>query len=69
MDAHEAKTGVRLSYTDISRATGLSLATVQSIGSRGHYNATLGVIERICLTLNVTPEELLEWQPPAEQEE
>jgi len=66
MDAYEAKTGIRVTYSDIARATGLSLATVQSIGSRGHYNATLSVIERICLTLSATPQELLEWHATSE---
>jgi DNA-binding Xre family transcriptional regulator len=62
MDAYEAKTGIRISYADLARATGLSVATVQSLGSRGNYNPTLSVIERLCTTLNVTPADLLEWK-------
>lgn len=60
MDTYEARTGTRVSYGDIAEATGLSLATVQSIGSRGYYNATLRVVAQLCVTLHVSPGELLE---------
>jgi putative transcriptional regulator len=62
MDSYEARTGLRITYADLAEATGLSLATVQSIGSRGEYNATLSVVEALCTTLHVTPAELLEWR-------
>ena len=62
MDLYEARTGLRVSYSDIAAATGLSLATVQSIGSRGDYNATLSALEALCATLHVTPMEILEWK-------
>lgn len=63
MDAYEARTGRRISYSDIAEATGLSLATVQSIGSRGYYNATLRVVGQLCTTLHVSPGELLKLEP------
>jgi DNA-binding Xre family transcriptional regulator len=69
MDLYEARTGLRIGYADLAQATGLSVATVQSIGSRGEYNATLKVIERLCTTLHVTPAELLEWREPPGQAE
>jgi putative transcriptional regulator len=61
MDAYEARTGMHVSYADLAAITGLSLSTVQSIGSREQYNATLEVIERLCTALGATPLELLEW--------
>lgn len=61
MDLYEAKTGVRVTYVDVAEATGLSVATLQSIGSRERYNATLDVLERLCNALHVTPEDLLLW--------
>ncbi len=64
MDAYEARTGIRITYGDVADATGLSIATVQSIGSRGFYNATLSVVAALCSTLHVTPGELLELHPP-----
>jgi putative transcriptional regulator len=61
MDRFEARTGGRVTYGELADATGLSEATVQSIGSRAGYNATLAVVEKLCLALHVTPSELLEW--------
>ncbi len=61
MDLYEARTGLRISYAEIAHRTGLSLPTVQSVGSREHYNATLEAVERLCVALGVTPAELLEW--------
>ena len=67
MDLYEARTGVRVTYAELADRTGLSLPTIQSVGSREHYNATLEAIERLCLALGVTPGELLGWtdEPPA----
>jgi DNA-binding Xre family transcriptional regulator len=63
MDAYEARTGIRVTYAELSEATGLSLAAIQSIGSRGYYNATLSVVAALATTLQVGPGELLEWAP------
>lgn len=62
MDLFEARTGQRVTYAELAEATGLSEATVQSIGSRSCYNATLSVVERLCIALHVTPSELLVWE-------
>jgi DNA-binding Xre family transcriptional regulator len=62
IEAYERRTGIRLTYLDLSTRTGLSLATLQSIGSREGYNATLEVIARLCKALDTTPGELLEWE-------
>ena len=62
MDLFEARTGQRVTYADLAEATGLSVATVESIGSRKRYNATLAVIEKLCQTLHVTPNEILGWE-------
>lgn len=62
MDLFEARTGTRVTYADLAAATGLSEPTVQSIGSRKEYNATLLVVERLCRALGVTPSELLGWE-------
>jgi DNA-binding Xre family transcriptional regulator len=61
MDLYEARTGLRVTYSDLAERTGLSLPTIQSVGSREHYNATLEAVERLCVALGVTPNELLEW--------
>lgn len=67
MDLFEARTGTHITYADLADATGLSEATIQSIGSRHGYNATLTVVERLCRALHVTPAEMIGWeedQPP-----
>ena len=63
MDLFEAHTGQHITYADLAEATGLSEATVQSIGSRPDYNATLAVIEKLCVALHVTPSEMIGWEP------
>jgi putative transcriptional regulator len=65
MDLYEARTGIRLGYPELAAATGLSVATVQSLGSRDAYNTTLRVVERLCLALGVSPSELVEWHGTA----
>jgi len=66
MDLYEARTGMRLTYPELAIRTGLSLPTIQSIGSRNRYNATLEAVERLCHALGVGLGDLLEWVPDAE---
>ena len=61
MDLFEARTGEHATYAELAEATGLSEATVQSIGSREGYNATLAVVERLCIALHVSPHEMIAW--------
>lgn len=63
MDKHYTDHGVRLKYSDISAASGLSKATVEAIGSREDYNPTLSTIDRLCEFFNCRIEDLLEFQP------
>ena len=60
MRTHEERTGRRTTYGSLSEETGISVATLQSLGARPGYNATLATIERICRALGCTPGELLE---------
>lgn len=62
MDNYEMRTGVRITYPELAIRTGLSVATLQSIGSRESYNPTLDVVARLCTALDVTPSDLLEWE-------
>lgn len=61
MDSYESRTGLRVTYSELAERTGLSLPTLQSIGSRETYNATLDVVAKICTALAITPNELLDW--------
>jgi DNA-binding Xre family transcriptional regulator len=60
MRACSERTGRRMTYEVLSAQTGISVATLQSIGSRPGYNATLSMIEKICLACGCTPGDLLE---------
>jgi len=62
MGAHRERTGRRITYESLSAETGIAVATLQSLGSRRGYNATLATVERICRALGCTPGELLEFQ-------
>lgn len=50
----------RMTYEILAQRTGLAKGTLQNIGSRDDYNATLELIEKLCRTLDVTPGDLLE---------
>lgn len=61
LDRYDARTGRRLTYADLAAETGLSEATIESLGSRAGYNATLRTIERLCVALKAEPSDLLAW--------
>lgn len=60
MDAYRKRTGVRLTYQTLADATGLSIATLQSLATRPAYNTRLSTIERLCSALQCQPGDLLE---------
>ncbi|MFC7552332.1 helix-turn-helix domain-containing protein [Pseudoroseomonas wenyumeiae] len=68
MRAHMERTGRRMTYDSLSEETDISVATLQSLGSRRGYNATLATIERICRALGCTPGELLELADDEEEQ-
>jgi putative transcriptional regulator len=61
LDLYEARTGQRVTYAALATATGLSVDTIQSIASRPDYNATLEVVEKLCVALQVSVDELIGW--------
>jgi putative transcriptional regulator len=62
MDSYEARTGERITYAQVAEATGLAEATIQSIATRPDYNATIRVLERLCVVLRCSPFDLIEWR-------
>ena len=60
MEAYRRRTGVRLTYSILSKRTAISVDTLQSIAARPEYNTRLSTIERLCRALECTPGELLE---------
>lgn len=62
MRAHRERTGRKMTYETLAEETGISVATLQSLGSRRGYNATLATVEKICRALGCAPGELLELE-------
>lgn len=60
IDAHERRTHARLTYKQIADLAGCSQATIESIGARPGYNATLALVDRLCSALGCTLGELLD---------
>lgn len=60
MVAYRARTGQRMTYEKLSQASGVSVATLQSLAARPNYNTRISTIERVCIALQCTPGELLE---------
>ncbi len=60
MLAYKRHTGERMTYEILAERTGLATGTLQNMGSRPRYNASLATLARICKALDVTPGDLLE---------
>ncbi|WP_370454428.1 helix-turn-helix domain-containing protein [Hyphomonas sp. CACIAM 19H1] len=56
---YEIRSGSRLTYEQLAAATGLSLATLQSIASRKSYNPRLSTISALCNALDCGPDVIL----------
>lgn len=69
MDAYRIRTGTRLTYEALAQASGLSVATIQSLAARPSYNTTLSTVERLCTALGCQPGELLEFVNNNEERE
>ncbi len=63
MRAYMERTGERLTYADLADRSGLSKATVETLGSRTSYNTTLATVDKLCAALGCGLEELLDYQP------
>jgi DNA-binding Xre family transcriptional regulator len=66
MEAYKRRTGKRMTYEILSRATGIGHGTLRTIGSRDDYNATLELVEKLCRALDVPLHDMLEMidDPP-----
>ena len=60
MEAYRRRTGQRITYAELAERTGISHATLRTIGSVLAYHPTLANVERICKALDVSPGDLLE---------
>ena len=58
---YQARTGLRMSYEELSNDIDVSVETLKSIATRKNYNATFGVITKISLSLGIDPIEYFIW--------
>ena len=67
IESHRRRTGVRLTYDSLSKQTGVSVNTLQSLATRPSYNTRLSTIEKLCRALSCTPGDLLELADDQEE--
>lgn len=58
----QARTGLKMSYEDLSNDVGVSVETLKSIATRENYNATFKIVSKIAVSLGVNPIEYLLWE-------
>jgi putative transcriptional regulator len=63
MLAYQRRTGERMTYERLAERTGIAKGTLEGIGSRRDYNATVHTLEKVCLALGVAFGELVEVTP------
>ena len=66
--AYEKGSGEKLTYADLAARSGVARATIESLASRGGYNATLATIDKLCGALGCSLSELVEYRPSEEGE-
>ena len=66
IERYKRRSQKRMTHEILAEHTGLAKGTLNNIGSRDDYNATLATIEKICRALDITPGDLLEMidDPP-----
>ena len=60
MQAYKRRTGERMTYQILAERSGIAQGTLEVIGSKVGYNATVATLEKICRALDVTFGDLLE---------
>lgn len=63
MSAYDQRRNTRLTYAAVAQISGLSKATIESLGSRADYNTTLFTVDVLCTVLECRPEDILEFRP------
>ncbi len=69
MERYRRLTGHRMTYRQLSAATGISESTLQSIAARRDYNTTLDTVDRLAAALDCPLNVLLERLADAPSEQ
>lgn len=64
ISAFEARTGLHVTYNQLSEMTGLSPDMLKSLANRSEYNPTLSSVSEICSVLGCDPRNFFEWEEP-----
>lgn len=67
MAAYAERTGQKITYQQLAERTGLSKATLEALGSRPDYNATLSTIDVLCSCLSCSVGDLLEHKQSTDE--
>jgi len=59
---YNRRTGLHLTYDQLSEMVGMSVDTLKSLANRSDYNATLKSISEICSVLGSNPKQFLNWE-------
>ncbi len=62
LDSYEARVGIRPSYAELSKNSGISVDTLKSLASRSSYNTTLETLAKLGTALGLDPRPFLEWE-------
>lgn len=60
MEKYRRRTAQRMTYKRLAELTGLAQGTLEVMGRRLGYNATLATIERICRALDLQLDDVVE---------
>ena len=69
IQAFTNRTGQKLTYADLAARSGVARATIESLASRGGYNATLATIDKLCDALDCGLIDLVHHEPTAGQQQ
>jgi DNA-binding Xre family transcriptional regulator len=68
MEVYRARSGEKLTYEALAAISGLSIATLQSMAARPHYNTRISTVEKLCIALGCQPGDLLELTSDVQRE-
>lgn len=57
-----ARTGLHLTYEQLSSLSGMSVDMLKSLANRPDYNVTLKSISEVCSVLGSDPKKFLVWE-------
>jgi len=69
LDEKSFKERRRITLAEVSKATGISRATLTRVSNVPGYNANIEVIDALCKYFSCTPGELLEFIPDDENQD